>query len=248
MASDQPSESNAQPSSSDQPPVGGYPSTPQPYGQQQWGGYAQPNPYGQPGQYPQAGQYPQPGQYGQPGQYPQPGQYGQPGAYPQQGGYGYPQQAGYGQPGGYGQQNPYAQPVPYAPSAYPATSPAAEPKPAMLGIVAFVLPLVAMVLSGAVMVPLVPVLQDLMLQAIRSGNELDPLVMSQMLAEQASSLTLLSNVASLLGIAGLVTGIVAVAKNAGRKWGIAAIVTAVLAPVIVGIVFAIVVVSSIGLS
>ena len=42
MASDQPSEPNAQPSSSDQPPAGGYPSTPQPYGQQQWGGVQQP--------------------------------------------------------------------------------------------------------------------------------------------------------------------------------------------------------------
>jgi len=106
----------------------------------------------------------------------------------------------------------------------------------VLGIVAFALPLIALIVSLAAMLPMVPMLQEFFVTAARTGSEPSQEVLTQAILKDFPMAGVLLNLASLLGLAGLVTGIVAVVKKAGRSWGIGAIVLAVLAPVILGMV------------
>ena len=241
------------------PQPGGAPAQPAPPGQQQpQQGYGQQHPqpgYGQ--QYPQPGygqQYPQP--YGQ--QYPQPGYgqqqpqqgYGQqptPGygqQYPQQG-YGQQQpQQGYGQPSRPAQsaqpENPYqithyaaqygaaGAPQQLSQAGYRTTADPAKKSP-ILGIAAFGVVLVALVVVCIAAQPLGSIMADLVLST--GSTQIDSVTATEILIEQAPVQTALMNF-WLVGFAGWVTGIVAAIIGRGRLWGVLAVVVGTLAPFI----------------
>lgn len=199
-----------------------------PYGQQQYGQA----PYGQQ-QYGQAPYGQQ--QYGQaqPGQ-----QYGQAGwAQPAQG---YPQ--------GYQQQGYQQQGYPAQPYAYPATA-VAKPKSPVLGMVALGLVVLAIVAGLASFLPLTPLIGQLLQAAEAGSGSIDSTTISQELARQLSTEYPMAgigwNLATLLGIGGLVTGIIATARRAGRGWGIGAIVSSLFAPVVIMIVVMVVAMNAI---
>lgn len=223
-----------QPGDGQQHPQQGYGQQPQPFGQQypQQGYGQQPQPYGQP-QHPQQpyGQPPQ--QYGQ--QYPQQG-YGQ---QPQQ--YGQRPQQGYGQqpqpygqpqqPQPYGQQpqQGYAPPVQYQQSAYAAPGQKAAKSP-LVGLVAFGVVLVCLVLVGLAAGPIGEVLSSLILAT--GSTQVDQTTLTQMLTEQVPLQVMMLNVGTTLGTAGWITGIVAAVAGRGRLWGVLAIIAGVLAVIL----------------
>ena len=215
------------------PQPGGAPAQPAPPGQQQpQQGYGQQHPqpgYGQ--QYPQPGygqQYPQP--YGQ--QYPQPG-YGQ-----QQ-----PQQ-GYGQPSRPAQsaqpENPYqithyaaqygaaGAPQQLSQAGYRTTADPAKKSP-ILGIAAFGVVLVALVVVCIAAQPLGSIMADLVLST--GSTQIDSVTATEMLAQRAPVQMAMLNF-WLVGFAGWVTGIVAAIIGRGRLWGVLAIVVGTIAPFI----------------
>ena len=232
------------------PQLGAAPAQPAPPDQQ----YPQPG-YGQ--QYPQPGygqQYPQPGYgqqqppqgYGQQptqgyGQQPTPG-YGQ--QYPQQG-YGQQQpQQGYGQPARPVQpappENPYqithyaaqygaaAEPQQLSQAGY-RTPPDPAKKSPVLGMAAFGVVMVALVVVCFAAQPLGSIMADLVIST--GSTQIDSVTATEMLVEQAPVQTALMNF-WLVGFAGWVTGIVAAIVGRGRLWGVLAVVVGTLAPFI----------------
>ena len=229
-----------------QPPQQGY-TPPQQYGQQYpQPGYGQPaQPYGQPQQgYGQ--QYPQPG-YGQQPPYGQPTQsYGQQ-PYRQQ-----PQPSAYApqpQPRPQSQQdNPYQithyaaqygtaanqqQPVAYQQAAYAAPAATTRKSP-VLGMIAFGVVLVCLVLVSLASQPIGEVFSSLVLAT--GSSDIDQTTLTQLLMEQAPLQVMMMNIGTTLGFAGWITGIVAAVTGRGRMWGVLAIVVGTLAPFIMGAV------------
>ncbi|HEY3409466.1 MAG TPA: hypothetical protein VGK53_14945 [Propionicimonas sp.] len=212
---------------------------PQQYGQQYpQPGYGQPQqPYGQPQRPAQPyGQPPQ--QYGQPyppqayGQQPQPyGQpaqpYGQPA--PQ---YGQPQQYGQRPPQGYGQQQPpqgYGAPAQYQQSAYPVPGEKVAKSP-ILGMIAFGVVLVCLVMVCVAAQPIGQIVSDFLLAT--GSSSIDQVMLNQVLMQQAPGQAMLLQVGSTVGFAAWVTGIIAAVMGRGRMWGVLAIVVGTLAPFI----------------
>ena len=143
----------------------------------------------------------------------------------------YPQQPYSQQPYGqqqYGQQwgyNPYAQQGQLA-----QTPPAPVKKSPVLGIVGLSLVGVALVAAIASMQPVVGVLATVI---TTSGLEnVDQQYLAELLNEQAAGPAVIFHLATILGFAGWITGIVAAVTNRGRLWGVLAIVAGVLAPVV----------------
>ena len=216
---------------------------PQTSGQQypQPGNGQQQQPYGQPQRPPQPyGQPPQ--QYGQPyppqayGQQPQP--YGQPaqpyGQSAQQ--YGQPQQYGQRPPQGYGQQ-PYGQqpqqgygaPAQYQQSAYPVPGQKVAKSP-LLGLIAFGVVLVCLVLVCVAAQPIGQIVSDFILAT--GSSSIDQVMLNQVLMQQAPGQAMLLQVGSTVGFAAWVTAIVAAVMGRGRMWAVLAIVVGTLAPFI----------------
>lgn len=105
----------------------------------------------------------------------------------------------------------------------------------LLGIIAVGLVAAALVSSLIAIGPMLNVVAQILATTTDPAN-IDSTYLQQLIMEQAPMAGILLNVGSLLGIAGLVTGIVATATRRGRGWGIAAIIGAVVAPFIVVIV------------
>jgi hypothetical protein len=194
----------------------------QPHGEQQYGG--QPQAGQQYGGQPQAGQ-----QYG-----------GQP-----QG----EQQHPYGQP--YGQQSPaYAHSTPGNGAAWNNGTPAKKTR--TLGLVALIAGIVALVLGivGAIVFGNVLAGSPEFGDAIRSGSSdstrfeeslmNDPSTLGQVLVGE-----LLAGLGSLFGVWAIVQGIIAAVKGRGRALGIVAIIVAVVAPIVFGIVAVVIAASSV---
>ncbi|RKW69562.1 hypothetical protein [Galactobacter caseinivorans] len=167
--------------------------------------------------YPQAG-YQQPGY--QQGGYQQPGY--QQGGYQQQ--YAQPgyQQPGYAQPG---YQQPYGAPGYAQPGAYmyPVAAPTpprppGSPLTGILGLGLAVLALAVSVIADFIVI-------DQMRQAIETGN-------SEAGVAAAGGAVIAQSIASFLGIAGLVLGIIGTVTNKGRALGIFGIVVASVAPIL----------------
>jgi hypothetical protein len=254
-SSPQPAGNSGQPPQPPQPAPGqpgqqypqqGYGQQPPAYGQQPQQGYGQQYPpgYGQQ-QPPQGyGQQQPPQGYGQ-----QPPAYGQqPLAYGQQ-----PQQ-GYGQapaPQAYGQQGqpqPGQQDNPYQITHYaaqygttPPPTPQVQPpsayspydrtrKSSLLGMIAFGIVIVCLVLVCVSAGPIGTVFADLVLAT--GTTNLDQTTLTQLLMEQAPLQVMLMNVGSTVGFGGWVTGIVAAVMGRGRLWGVLAIIVGTLAPFI----------------
>ena len=223
----QPGERNPQPGYGQQYPQPGYGQQPPPgYGQQPQPGYAQ---QAQPG-------------YGQ--QYPQQ-PYGQQQPYRQQQPYGQQQpQQGYGQQSRPAQsappENPY-QITHYAAQYGAAAGPqqlqqagyqtpvAPARKSPILGMVAFGIVLVALVMVSLAAQPLGTIMADLVLST--GSTQIDSVTATEMLAQRAPVQMAMLNF-WLVGFAGWVTGIVAAIIGRGRLWGVLAIVVGTIAPFI----------------
>jgi hypothetical protein len=223
-----------------QHPQQGYGQQPQPYGQQYpQQGYGQPpQQYGQP-QYGQ--QYPQPA-YGQPPQPPQlPQQYGQPQQPPQP--YGQQPQQGYApRPQPSQQENPYQithwaaqygnqteEPVQYQQSPYTVPGQKAAKSP-LLGMIAFGVVLLCLVLVSVAAQPIGEIFSNLILAT--GSTSVDQTTLTQLLMEQAPMQVMMMNIGSTVGFAGWIAGIVAAVAGRGRLWGVLAIVVGTLAPII----------------
>ena len=216
-----------------QNPGSGYGQTPpgQPYGYPPQQGQPGIAPYGQPAT-PQYGQ-PATQPYGQPAtpQYGQPAtpQYGQPATQP----YGQqaPQQA---QPTSYPGQQPYGQPVQGYEAAQPGAYGTAPVTPAkrspILGIVALAIVVICGIVLSAAMWRLGGLVGGLVAQGTVDPNNQTEL-QSAILNELGGVWTLLVNGSGILGFAGWIMGIVAVATKRGRAFGVITIILGVLAPI-----------------
>jgi len=115
---------------------------------------------------------------------------------------------------------------------YQAPAPA-QPRSAILGIVAFVLSVVA-----AVIAPIVAGIAGYQIgfQLPTVTQYIDPATSDLSFLSPVRDQVLLGEVGfwvgTLSGIAAIVLGIMAIAKRAGRAWGIVALILAVLGPVI----------------
>lgn len=258
-APDGPPQAGTHPGQPHQPGQAGQQPT-QGYGQPYPQASGQPQPgYGQ--QYPQASGQPQPGYgqqyppqqgYGQ--QYP-PQPYGQPQQFPPQT-YGQAPQQAYGQPPqpygqqprqAYGQSPQQAQPNPYQitpaaqygtqpqypPAAYQAPGQPAKKSP-ILGMAAFGIVMVCLVIVSLAASPVGVVAGDLLLAT--GSTTIDQTTLGQLLSERAPIQLMMLNIGSTLGFAGWVAGIVAAISNRGRLWGVLAIVVGTLAPFIMAAV------------
>ena len=197
--------------------------------------YGPPQQYGQP--YPQPGYGQQPQAYGQPQRPPQPyGQPAQPYGQQQPPQYGQQPPQGYGQqPQQYGQPQPYGQPpqgyapVPYQQSAYGAPVKKAAKSP-IVGMVAFGVVMVCLVLVSLAAHPIGTVYSDLVIAT--GSTQVDATTLNEMLLERVPVQAMMLQIGSTLGFAGWVTGIVAAVSGRGRMWGVLAIVVGTLAPFI----------------
>ena len=206
---------------------------------------------------PQGG-FPQPGTYGSPQPYPQPGSSGYTPPAPA---YGQPAQPGYGAQPAYGQlaapQQPADSPyqithyaaqygaqgtqAPYPPAPYPTQPypPASgwqpgqpEKRSPILGIVAFALVAIALVVSLVSLQPLVQLMSNLIIA--NGSTTIDSSMITQQMADQfAGPATMIFGVSPGLGLVALILGIVAMATRRGRLWGVIALILAILGPVIV---------------
>jgi hypothetical protein len=205
----------------------------QPYpghGQQPYGQVYGQQPYGQPA-------YGQPG-YGQPG-YGQPG-YGQPQAQPD------PQSTNpYQIPNYsalYGTQQPTYPPQPYD-APYPAQTgyiPGQKTaKSPMLGMIAFTVLALCVVIGSLAGFQVMQVVANLMLSSGMSAG-VDQTELAEILQQQLMTAypmqTVALNITGWGGIAAWIAGIVATATNRGRMWGVLTIVLGVLTPVIIMVV------------
>lgn len=181
-------------------------------------------PYQQPGPYQQSAPYQQPGPYQQP-QSPQPAPVQQPAASPQ---------LAYQTPPG-----AYAAPVGgyvTAEGAYHA--PPVEPKKSgALGVVAFLLSAVAAVVAPIIVGVtayqigyLFPAVQRYISPDTDDFSFLAP-VRDQVLVGEISFWS-----GTIIGIAAIVLGIMAIVKRQGRGWGIGALVLGILGPIVFGVV------------
>lgn len=186
-----------------------------------------------------------------------------PKGYPQQQGWGTPQgyqpqgygQApqGYGQaPQGYGQapqeygqpaqgygQSPYGygapQPGAAQPYGYPAAAPAAPAeKSRTLGLVGFGLVVLATIIGCVAIVPMMTLIGQYMVA--NNLNTVDQDEMLMILQSGAPGTMIALNLASFVGFAGWVIGIVATAMKRGRMWGVLAIILGPVSLVILVIV------------
>lgn len=180
--------------------------------------------------------------------------------YPTQGypGQGYPTQ-GYPAQVPPAQQNPYQIPnyaaqypqAPQAPQAgypgqpaypqpYPVQGvlPGKGPKSPVLGIVSFSVVLLTVVISSVALAQLMEPLANAIIAAGTTQIDEEVLrdsVQAQIMANYPLQ-TMALNLASPLGFAGWIAGIVATATNRGRMWGVFTIILGVLAPVILVVV------------
>jgi hypothetical protein len=217
-------------------PGGQQPSYPQTPAGQQPGypppGYPPPSPsYPQqyPGQQSYPTQQPYPGQQPYPTQQPYPGQQPYPTQQPYPGQQLYPGQQSYPPPG-YPQQQP--------------PTPAKQTGP-LIGVIAFLLAAAATVLGTISLLPMTSVVAEAVTR-VQAGDSSATEWMSNQLQYGYELSGLGFNVATALGFAALITGIVAIVKRSGRSWGVGSVLLAIAGPFIAMIVLVMVVVAGVG--
>lgn len=109
------------------------------------------------------------------------------------------------------------------------------PQKKVLGYLGFGMVVAAFVISVVAMMPMLPMLAEAVTSA-QFGNQEEAQLVAEQIIAQFPLAGLFLNLASLLGLGGLVVGIIAVVRRAGRGWGVAAIVAAVLAPILLIVV------------
>lgn len=109
------------------------------------------------------------------------------------------------------------------------------PQKKVLGYLAFGMVVAAFVISVVAMMPMLPMLAEAV-TSTQFGNQEEAQLVAEQIIAQFPLAGLFLNLASLLGLGGLVVGIIAVVRRAGRGWGVAAIVAAVLAPILLIVV------------
>ncbi|MDR6692442.1 hypothetical protein J2X55_003386 [Microbacterium sp. 1154] len=150
---------------------------------------------------------------------------------------------------------PYQPPVARAdasgptPSGYPAPSAPAYVPPASakergsnkLGLIAFVVSLIAVV-GGSIIAFIAGMQSAALAPYADAGQQVDPGALPPDVQQAAALFGILTVVAfavyALFGLWGFVQGIVAAVKNRGRGWAIGAIVLSVLGGIVVGIALA----------
>lgn len=132
----------------------------------------------------------------------------------------------------------YNSPSPYAVPQYAQPLPQLKPRSAVPGIVALVLVVIAMIMALATGLPASDVMREYFAFAMTAPGQaaIEEYIQSLMTSGAANSIgvAMMGMMgASLFGLAGVITGIVAAARNSGRLWGIIAIVAGLLSPFVV---------------
>ena len=132
---------------------------------------------------------------------------------------------------GYPAAYPQAYPVPGA-------QPAKAPRSPILGIVSFAVVLLTVVVGGAALAQIMEPIANAMIAA--GTTQIDEQLFAESLQAQIMTnyplQTMALNVASPLGFAGWIAGIVATVTNRGRMWGVFTIILGVLAPIILVVI------------